>query len=121
MADDPKTGGLKGPALAALARRTSGTADSPLSQAFEPDPRKVDKKRVADWLNEKWKGDFKCPISQHTSWFIADDLIHLSSFYAGPTPPVAYASVAIICQGCGYTMFFNHGVIIHPEVARDAK
>jgi hypothetical protein len=68
-----------------------------------------EKAKISKWLQEKWPGEAKCPISGHDEWILADRLVSPLTrrknavTIGGPTYPL----VMIICEGCGYTLFFN--------------
>jgi hypothetical protein len=79
-----------------------------------PDPEgrlsEEEKDTIRAWLDERWVVQSRaCPISGHREWIVADHLVHIFRYtprgfvIGGPTYPHA----AVICRGCGYTLFFN--------------
>lgn len=69
----------------------------------------VDRNKIADWLNTRWKGEKLCPICRSNNWSILDNVWESRKFQSGtlvvggPVLPL----VAIMCNVCGYTHFFN--------------
>jgi len=83
---------------------------------FPSDPRdpqrltKEQKELVKDYLVKNWPSPRTCPISGHTDWTIVDHLISPAVYTQGGMQVVggsAYPQVMVVCQGCGYTVYFN--------------
>jgi hypothetical protein len=77
-------------------------------------------KKLIAWLEEKWQGEKKCPVCQHTNWTLNSLIYKLIPFdqgvfiAGGPVYPV----VPVICNNCGNVMFFNAlktGLIDQPK------
>ena len=61
-------------------------------------------------LNERIKGQFRCPASNDSNWAVQDHLSRIPAtdnlnvnVLGGPT----YPCVVVICNTCGYTALFN--------------
>ena len=69
-----------------------------------------DKRRVEDWLKDNWIVATKaCPISGHNDWIIGDHIVQPNTYAGGglSVGGTGYPMVMLICNGCGYTMYFN--------------
>ena len=70
-----------------------------------------DKAEVQQWLDRYWKGPHHCPICNSEAWLLMEKVWELREFQSGnlvigggqPVLPV----VALMCNVCGYTVFFN--------------
>jgi len=68
-----------------------------------------EKAQFAEWLHSVWKGPKECPICHVESWNQGDHFVYAPIYYQGAfvAGSVAYPSVILICDNCGYTLFFN--------------
>jgi predicted nucleic-acid-binding Zn-ribbon protein len=69
----------------------------------------IDIEKVADWLNEKWKGHKLCPICNNNNWGIGERPVEVREFHSGGLVvggPV-YPLITVTCGVCGYTLLFN--------------
>jgi hypothetical protein len=80
-----------------------------------PVPYTIDRGKVTEWLNEKWRGSKKCMICGENDWSIGDTASRLGPYYhvggmvmgGGPIYPL----IVVTCINCGYTMLFN-GIVM---------
>ena len=70
-----------------------------------------EKALIESWLRERWKsGRLDCPVSGHRDWVIADHLVQMFIHQKGVGLRIGgpvYPHAVVICNGCGYTLFFN--------------
>jgi hypothetical protein len=74
-----------------------------------------DKQAVLDdWINKYWTAPHVCPIcKEKDKWLLMDRIWELNEFYPrGVRSPTAeefkvLPVVAVMCNNCGYTLFFN--------------
>lgn len=70
---------------------------------------KDQKKKIQEWLEEKWTAPPGCPVCQTTNFTIADHLVTPTiladggMMLGGPSYPQAL----LICDNCGHTRYFN--------------
>lgn len=68
----------------------------------------VERQRALDWLEQKWRGDRRCPVCQTNQWSIGD-VVEVRPFtgggltIGGPLYPLFF----VTCVNCGYTLTFN--------------
>ena len=65
-----------------------------------------EKETVRQWIDSNWTGSDFCPISGHNDWIIVDHIVRPiagSTLLSGSN----YPQVMLVCQGCGYTIYFN--------------
>jgi len=69
----------------------------------------LDTAKVVAWLNEKWDGDKKCPISGDNSWSISKDILVSLPYSRGGLTLGGnqYPLVLVTCTECGYVMTFS--------------
>src|SRR5690242_16102641 len=71
---------------------------------------------ATEWLKRQLAdgGKFACPVNEkHTGWIIAESLIALPVAPKGKFPlGTTFPSFMLICNGCGYSMLFNWGVVL---------
>lgn len=76
-----------------------------------------EKKRFADWLNER--GVKSCPMCTKRNWSVGDHLVAPVSYADGApaTGITTYPQVMLVCGNCAYTAFYNAVVVglIRPE------
>ena len=72
-----------------------------------------DQDAVQQWLATNWHRNQRCPISGHNNWFTAEHIVQPTATTGGSVVlgGTGYPQVMVICQGCGYTMYFNAVVI----------
>lgn len=67
------------------------------------------KKKLLEYLEQKWGRDSRCPMCGHKSWTVHDTTFEIREFnegnmvLGGPVIPV----VTIMCTNCGNTLFVN--------------
>ena len=69
-----------------------------------------DKSTVLTWLQSRWTVAKTCPVSGHNDWMIGDHVVQpitISGQGAARSKGLGYPQVMLICDGCGYTMYFN--------------
>ncbi len=66
-----------------------------------------DRTKIDDWLKTNWHMG-KCPVCNHQNWVLADHVV-TPILYSGVgfIQGARYPQIMIICQGCGYTLYFN--------------
>lgn len=81
-------------------------------------------KWIARWLEACWKQG-KCPICATDKWQIAPHLVApiISSGGVLNVGGRTYPQVMIICSNCGFTNFFNAGIMgllggLHPPLPK---
>jgi len=80
----------------------------------------LDITQVTEWLNKHWRDGRQCPICQNSNWNISNMLYEFRVFHDGNLViggPV-YPAVAVTCNVCGHTLFFNAlkiGIIKSPQ------
>lgn len=77
----------------------------------------IDRKKVWKWLQEHSAIPQRCPVCERSNWVLLNKVWELGEFRAVPAAIAAFADVdrtpvvlpvvALACQGCGYTIFFN--------------
>lgn len=67
------------------------------------------KQQVMNWLNKKWPMAQKCPICQRREWSFSGTIHELREFHKGDfiVGGSVFPVVPIVCNFCGYTLFFN--------------
>lgn len=67
------------------------------------------KKKITDWLNERWLGLKQCPICRKNTWTIVDDLVspNISRDGGLVIGGTSYPQVMVICGNCAHTLYFN--------------
>ena len=69
----------------------------------------IDKKTVANWLNQYWTEPKTCPICGSKDWIIFEKAWECREFnmgglvVGGPVLPL----VAVMCNVCGHVLLFN--------------
>lgn len=63
-----------------------------------------DKARVQEWLDQYWGPPRKCAVCQNDAWILMDRIWELREFRTGPN---ALPVIALMCNVCGHTVFFN--------------
>ena len=68
-----------------------------------------EKEKAERWLSTYWTRDNRCPISGHNNWAFGEHIVQpVASVRAGEILGVAsYPQIMLICQDCGYTIYFN--------------
>jgi rubrerythrin len=75
-----------------------------------------DKEKVRQWINEYTAAPQFCPVCNHSDWLLLDKVWELREFRAVPAAITAWEAarspsvlpvVALMCNVCGYTIFFN--------------
>ncbi len=68
-----------------------------------------EKKKVRDWINEKWGMQKTCPSCGKNEWQLADHLVSPSVHYGGGVRigGPSYPQAMLICMVCGFTFYFN--------------
>lgn len=78
---------------------------------------KIDQEAAIRWLSVHWPIPRRqCPIcAQSDQWGVGDEVIR----FRDPALVAKYPCVAVVCQSCGHTIFFNLLVMgIMPEGQR---
>lgn len=72
---------------------------------------------VHAWIRHHHGGlPFDCPVSGPTTW-VVNEYVYQSIIYPVQAPitmsvsPMAWPVVQVVCTVCGYTMYFNAGLI----------
>lgn len=98
----------------------TATADHSLT----PDQRRI----TEAWVKEHWAGSKACPICTQSKWSIAEHVVQpvthspIGALNLGGGP--AYPAVPMICNTCGYTVYFNAvimGLFAPAKEAENAK
>lgn len=72
-----------------------------------------DKQKVKQWIEEYWTAPRECPICEADDWILMDKVWELREFHrvpfalGGPDRPIVLPVIALMCNVCGYTIFFN--------------
>jgi len=89
-----------------------------------------EKKKALEWFKAHWPEEYRCPVSGHTDWLLAEHMVVPPRYAPGTLGAggISYPQVMVICQGCGLTLYFNAtlmGVLEKPqpppEPPKDAK
>ena len=67
------------------------------------------KRRINDWILEKWRSQPRCPFCQEDHWEIGEELISSIPFEGGVFKFArgAYPVLTILCTNCGYVANFS--------------
>lgn len=66
-----------------------------------------ERQKIDVWLKKNWHMG-RCPVSNHQNWSLADHVVTpMIHSGIGLTQESGYPQFMIICQGCGYTLYFN--------------
>ncbi len=70
-----------------------------------------DREDFVNFINQKWKGNKTCPLCGVNSWavgpIVAPNLFERGAVvFGGKMIPM----IPLICESCGYMMFFNPAV-----------
>jgi len=70
---------------------------------------KPDIDQIAKWLNDNWVGKKLCPCCSVNDWTISDTVFEFRAFHGGGlvVGGSVYPAVGIVCNICGYTLFYN--------------
>ena len=70
--------------------------------------KKVDTKRVSEWLDKHWTESKDCPICGKNKWGISGNVGKISCLRdkASGNNPV-FPVVFLLCNNCGYVFMFN--------------
>ena len=78
-----------------------------------------DKEKVKQWLDTYWTSPRNCSICGEDNWLLLDKVWHLGEVPPRPPildawimeaqipPPSTLPVVALMCNVCGHTVFFN--------------
>ena len=76
-----------------------------------------DKAKAKKWIDEYWTASRNCPICGEDNWLLLDKVWELGEYRALPPAiamwddaarrPVSLPVIALMCNVCGYTIFFN--------------
>lgn len=84
------------------------------------------RQRVMNWLNKKWPIPQSCPICRRKDWSTGGTIHELREFHSGSffAAGSVFPVVPIVCNFCGYTLFFNAfklGLIEHSKKEGEKK
>ena len=78
---------------------------------------------IQQWMKDRHGGTpFPCPVSRHTDWHINEYVYQnivfpLQSQSTSLISPLSWPVVQVVCGGCGYTIYFNAGLIgLYPSL-----
>jgi hypothetical protein len=63
----------------------------------------IDKEKVSEWIESHWTAPRNCTVCQSDDWIVLEKVWELREFQGGPVLPV----IALMCNVCGHTIFFN--------------
>ena len=68
-----------------------------------------DIQKVAAWWQQHWKAPVVCPVCKTSEWSTAAHVVNVPRHAADAYAPnaVTYPQIAVGCNACGHTMFFN--------------
>jgi predicted nucleic-acid-binding Zn-ribbon protein len=79
-------------------------AEETIGAQLSDNKEKINFGYVARALDKKWSESRKCPICGHEEWNISDKIFTLRGLNKFSE---AYPVIAVICDNCGYSHFFN--------------
>ena len=69
--------------------------------------KQLDRAKVAQWLDAKWKKGKQCPVCGQNDWAVIDLLWEVPEFHSTLKGGFVLPSVAVTCSYCGNILFFN--------------
>lgn len=66
-----------------------------------------DRQKIDIWLKKNWRTG-NCPVCRKANWTLADHVVTPMLYNGvGFAQAAGYPQIMIICQVCGYTLWFN--------------
>ena len=84
--------------------------EASIGGAPEDAPLSAEVREMLEWIEARWTGQQKCPISGHSQWWISTELGGIQRL-SRDEESMMYTVVMLVCVGCGYTLLFNSAVI----------
>jgi len=80
-----------------------------------------DRQKIDVWLKDNWHAG-KCPVCNQQNWVLADHVITPMLYTGvGITQGAGYPQIMVICQHCGYTLYFNAVIVGVLQGVQNAK
>jgi len=82
------------------------------------------KEQFLKWINEKWQGEKKCPVCKENNWIITNDIFEMYKSWGTNRIKIGgerYPVIGLVCNNCGYTLFFNPLIVGLPMSNKEEK